>query len=344
MIDKFEFNKVLIVGLGSIGKRHARLLRDLYPKIEIIALRRESSKPIDLHVFGVDKVVFSIDQAIASEPDFAIIANPSSLHLKVSSALLASNIHLLIEKPMTSSMRDARKLADLSIKSKSKVMIGYNLRFEPSLIALKKVLDSGKVGEVFSIRAEVGQNLLDWRPNSDYKKDVSANKLLGGGVLLELSHELDYLCWLFGNPDWISAFKDTRSNLQIDVEDLALIHMGFLFEQGGTRRETFCSLNMDFIRHDRKRTCYIIGERGTLKWDGINNNVRFFSAKYKVWEELATFESNRDFSFRQELSHFVSCICEDKKPLISVDDGMRVLKLVDAINKSSETKCLCHLT
>ena len=106
----------------------------------------------------------------------------------------------------------------LAKKAKTVLAIGYNLRFLSSLQKFKSILDDKIIGDVWSVRSEVGQFLPSWRPNSDYRKGVSAQYALGGGVLLELSHDIDYLRWIFGEVAWVQAVLAQQSDLEIDVE------------------------------------------------------------------------------------------------------------------------------
>ena len=133
------------------------------------------------------------------------------------------------------------------------------------------------MGDLHSVRCEVGHYLPYWRTNTDYRKSVSAQKILGGGVLLELSHEIDYLIWIFGSISKVNAFLTRHSSLEIDVEDTAYLRL----ELSNTHQEhnPFAILTMDFIRSDSTRACYAIGSEGTLKWDGISNCVEF-------WEKI----------------------------------------------------------
>ena len=166
----------LVVGLGSIGKRHVRILKETYPEIRIIALRHrnESSK-----LNEVDKTVFSLKEAINQNPEIALICNPSSKHLEVAIPLVDSGIHLFIEKPISSKSEEVNKLIALSKERNTKILIGYNLKFLDSLNTFKEEIVKGSVGQVLSVRSEVGQHLSSWRTDKSYANSVSAKKELG---------------------------------------------------------------------------------------------------------------------------------------------------------------------
>ena len=273
MTRKFRLERLLIVGLGSIGTRHARLIRQLIPEIQIGVFRHQSLQP--LPDIEVDHCFTNIDEVREFRPQAAVISNPASHHLDIALTLARQGVHLLVEKPI--SMQASHRVLELINTCKDKgliLMTGYNLRFLPSLNAYRDLLLQGKVGKTFSIRAEVGQYLPDWRPGSDYRQTVSALKELGGGALLELSHEIDYLQWLFGRVDWVKAHIACHSDLEIDVEDTAYLLLGFESDEYGQQR--VASLNMDFIRHDTTRQCEVIGDKGTLRWNGVEGRVEFF--------------------------------------------------------------------
>ncbi len=212
-------------------------------------------------------------------------------------------------------------------------MIGYNLRFSPSLQRLRDLVEDEICGRVLSVRAEVGQFLAAWRPQADYRQAVSANTRLGGGVLLELSHEIDYLRWLFGDVEWVSAIQRKQSDLAIDVDDTA--HLTLAFAKGATGRQVLASLNMDFIRHDTTRSCAVIGETGTLRWNGVIGSVDLLEQGASEWSTLFAHHDERDDSYRAEWREFLQCISSGSAPMVSGEDGLAVLQVVEAARNSS---------
>jgi len=330
---EFMFERFLIVGLGSIGIRHARLVRKMMPETQIAVFRHQNAlPPPDIEV---DHCFSSIEEVRHFKPQVAVIANPASHHLDMALALARQGVHLLVEKPISN--KATRRILELIQVCKEQglaLMTGYNLRFLPSLNVFRDLLLQNKAGKVFSIRAEVGQYLLDWRPDSDYRQTVSAQEKLGGGVLLELSHEIDYLQWLFGRVDWVKAHVDFHSDLEIDSEDTAYLLLGF--ESGELEAQRVASLNMDFIRHDTTRQCVVIGDKGTLRWNGVEGKVDFFSASGSEWDVIFSDQPERDLTYREEIMHFVSCVKNGEIPKVTGEDGLATLVVVDAAKKSSE--------
>jgi predicted dehydrogenase len=323
-------NRILIVGLGSIGKRHQRLAQQLLPEADIRILRHQ----VDGSLYVDSRAQFSsIEDAIAFAPQLAVICSPAPFHLASALPLAKAGIHLLVEKPLSTNMVDIKELLEVCRKKKIALLTGYNLRFLPSLIKFKELLDNRIIGRVYSVRSETGQYLPSWRPGIDYRQSVSASCKLGGGVLLELSHELDYLRWIFGEIGWVKASLSRQSDLEIDTEDTAHLTLGFI--PALNERELICTLNIDFIRHDFTRTCIAIGERGSLRWNGLTGIIDFFERGAKDWRILFHLPHEQDDSYLAEWQNFLSCIHSGAPPLISIEDGIAVLSILEAARQSS---------
>ncbi len=325
--------RVLIVGLGSIGKRHARVVRQLLPQCEIIALRHRgcSGDPEP----GIDHCVTEINAALALKPDVAVIANPASHHVEAALPLARSGVHLLVEKPISNMAANVPELIKTCRAQGVTLMTAYNMRFLPSLQRFRQHVRELRVGRVLSVRAEVGQFLPGWRAGSDYRQDVSAQARLGGGALLELSHEIDYLRWIFGEIDWVSAAMLRQSALEIDVEDT--VHLILGFHPDPARGAPVASVDIDFIRHDTTRGCTVIGEKGSLRWNAMESKVEVFEAGGSQWTTLDHCPVQRDDSYLGEWRHFLECVETGTRPAISGDDGLAVLHVIEAVRAASSS-------
>ena len=328
-----HINTALVVGLGSIGKSHIKILKEIYPEIKIIVLRHKDRSS---NLVQVDKTVNNLKDALNHNPEIALICNPSSKHLEVAIPLVESGIHLLIEKPISSNSENVNKLITLSKKSNSKILVGYNLKFLDSLNTFKKEIKKGSIGEVLSIRAEVGQHLGSWRTDKNYLNSVSAKKELGGGVLLELSHEFDYLKWIFGQIKWVFGYTTKISSLEVDVEDLS--HSLICFKKINNTENVVASITLDFFRRDPVRNCLVIGEKGSLRWDGMNNSVEIYSCSEDIWSTVYKEKISKDYSYKQQLLHFIECITKDASPLTSVESALETIYLIEDIKRSSIEK------
>ncbi len=323
-------NRILIVGLGSIGKRHLRIARELFPNADIRVLRHQSDIEVPEYSNGM---FFSIDEALTFMPQMAVIASPAPFHINTALVLAELGVHLLVEKPLSISLSGVAELLEVCDRKRIVLLTGYNLRFLPSLQRYRDLLGENIIGKVLSVRCEIGQYLPSWRPEGDYRKGVSAKRELGGGALLELSHEIDYLRWIFGEIEWVKATLSRQSNLEIDVEDTAHLTLGFSPAADG--RQLIGTVDMDFIRHDTTRLCKAIGEKGSLCWNGLTGEISMYEAEANAWKELSRFQHQIDDSYIAEWKNFIDCVTEKKTPLISGEDGLKALQIIEAVRNSA---------
>lgn len=321
----------LLVGLGSIGKRHLKNLRSIEPDSHITVWhtspkRNESEDNITL----ADRVVYSLEEAIFPKPDAAFITSPASSHISLAEKLVRESIDLFIEKPISASLSGIDELLKVQKTKKTLIMVGYNLRFHHPLQILKKNIENGKIGKIICIQAEAGQYLPHWRPGTDYRNSASARSDLGGGVILELSHELDYSLWLLGEAISVTAQAARLSNLEIDVEDTADILL--TFSQGAMG-----NIHLDMIQQPSSRNCKVVGTGGTITWDGLTDSVMLFSNQTGEWSVLHP-PKKEDWNsmYIAEMEHFLSCIRSRKVPLITGEDGKRALMVALAALRSAK--------
>ena len=325
--------RILIVGLGSIGKRHLRLARELFPNAKIAVLRHKVESIIAEYA---DHSFSTMDEALAFAPQVAVIANPATFHLSVAMPLAKAGVHLLIEKPLSASTEGVTALLNACKKTNAVLATGYNLRFLLSLQKFKSMLDDKVIGDVWSVRSEIGQYLPSWRTDSDYRQGVSAPHALGGGVLLELSHEIDYLLWIIGEVDWVQAVLAQQSDLEIDVEDSAHLILGLVVK--GKQKSIIATVNLDFIRQDTTRICTAIGKLGSLRWNGIDGRVELWASGTQGWQEVFKYQATRDESYLAEWNNFLKSIEQGTPPMITGEDGLKVLHVIEAARLADKTK------
>ena len=321
--------RLLIVGHGSIGQRHLRIVRSLLPKADIRVLRHQRCESAPEYADGC---LNDIQEALNFMPQAAVIASPSTFHMQTARPLADAGAHLLIEKPLAASLEGVPQLLAASAARETVLMTAYNLRFLPSLQEYRGLIRAGRIGRVISVRCEIGQYLPSWRPDFDYRQSVSASRVLGGGVLLELSHEIDYLRWIFGEVACVQANLSKQSDLDIDVEDTAHLILGF--EASADGRRLIANLNMDFVRHDTTRQCLAIGEQGSLRWNGMTGTVEFFPVGGNSWEQTFARPQLSDESYTAEWEHFLACIREGEAPLVDGWDGLAALNIIEAARRS----------
>ena len=319
-------NCLAIVGLGSIGRRHLRLISEIRPDIEIIVVRSGHGGECDEESMAT-KTVYSIGDAIKEGIQAAIVSSPATLHLKQSLELAKNGIHLLIEKPISHTSDRVKELLKIVNENRITTMVGYVLRYDLGAIKFKNWLDNKIKGKILHARIECGSYLPDWRPDQDYRKTVSALSELGGGVLLELSHEVDYLYWFFGKPKDVQAQIRNSGTLDINVEDQ--VDLLVTSEQG------YCiSVQIDFNRRHVERKCKVLTTEGELIWDAVKQNVTWKGVNKEQFKY--EYNNERNSIYRKQLEVFFDCIENDNDPIVTVKDGFNVISLIDAVRNSSE--------
>lgn len=281
--------KVLIIGLGSIAQKHILAIRNQYVDVTFYALRSSKDAAEEENIINL----FDVDELKAFKFDFAIISNPTSLHHKAIETLIPYNIPLFIEKPIF----DTLEIGNLFAELEQKEIITYvacNLRFLGCISFLREFLEGKMVNEV---NAYCGSYLPDWRPGKDFREVYSANKEMGGGVHIDLIHEIDYVFWLFGQPTDVKVVKRSESSLDISAIDYA----NFLFLY-----PNYCaSIVLNYYRRDAKRTLEILLDDGTVYVDLLKNEVEFKNEIiYKSEKRIIdTYENQIKFFIDQVLPH-----------------------------------------
>ena len=318
--------RYLIVGLGAIAKRHIANIRAIDPDANIVAWRRQETSST---VENIDGVVTTLAAAVATGSEMGLITNPAPFHIEAGLSLARNGVHLFIEKPISDRLEGIDQLVGLCQERNLTLMVGYNFRFYPPFQIMKKALMDGMIGRPLSIRAHVGQYLPDWRPGTDYHECVSGQKTLGGGVVLELSHELDYVRWVMGEVDTVSAQLAQIGDLELDVEDIAELTLGFSSGAIG-------SVHMNMLQSPATRNCQIVVTQGTITWDQSSHQVRRFSVDRQAWQDLLPAQPiDRNDSYLAELRHFVDCVNEGQRPEVDGEAGREVLKILLAAKQSS---------
>ena len=314
--------KFLIVGFGSIGRRHFRNLLALR-ETDILFYRTHQSTLEDSELTGY-LVEPDLESALAQEPDAVIIANPSAYHLDVAISAARQGCHILLEKPISNSMSRVDELSKVVQMSGSRVLVGFQFRYHPNLNKIKALLENQKIGRVLSFRSHWGEYLPSWHPWEDYRDSYAARKDLGGGVLLTLCHNFDYLPWLFGETRVHSALLGYNSGLGIDVEDTADVSLV-------CDKKIYGSLHLNFTQMPGKHYLEIIGSSGSIYWDYYQNRVDLYiinpngALKKEIFSAPDGF--GRDDLFIQEMKHFIDMINGNADPICSLADGIKALEL-----------------
>lgn len=297
--------RALVIGYGSIGARHARILTASGCLTSVVS-RRKVSFPI---VFG------DLAEALESEvPEYVVIANETSKHQNTLAELAAHGYQgiVLIEKPIFD------RYADIPENAFKDAFVAYNLRFHPIIQRIRALL---REEQVLSVQVYVGQYLPDWRPDHDYRTGYSASADQGGGVLRDLSHELDYLCWLLGGWERVSAIGGHFSPLEISSDDIYMLLMAMRFCPAVT-------VQLNYLDRVGRRFLIINTARHTIEADLGKGTV-------KVDSNSETFSVERDQTYREMHEAVLSGKTD---MLCTLEEGLEALRLVVASESAASKR------
>jgi predicted dehydrogenase len=318
--------KILIVGYGSIGKRHTNNLLNIgNMELIVCSKNKESFKLIKKGI----KIFTSIDDALKEKPDISIICNETSFHMKTAIKLAKIGSHLFIEKPLSHSLAHVNHLLKIIKQKKLITMVGCNMRFHDGIKLIKKLLDKNEIGPIFSVIAENGSYMPDWHPGEDYQISYASNKKLGGGVVLTQIHEIDYLCWFFGKVSDVLSITGKLSDLQLDVEDFSSSILKF-------KNNIVGEIHLDYYQKPAVRTCKIIGKNGKIIWNYENNHLQIFknsTNKFSTKQIDKKFDRNK--MYVEELRYFLNCVKNKKNCMNSIVEAYEIQKVALAIKNSS---------
>lgn len=300
---------ILIIGLGSIAKKHIEALKSLNIVATIYALRsNDDSSRVEniINIFDIENVDVTFN--------FAIISNPTHLHYQFIEKLAKLGIPLFIEKPAIHSLNNAEKLVAIIENKMIVTYIACNLRFHPCILFLKNKIQEKKL-KINEVNVYCGSYLPDWRLDQDFKTSYSANANMGGGVHLDLFHELDYTTWLFGQPIKSNSFLRSSSTLNITSYDYA----NYTLEYSNFT----ANIILNYYRKQPKREIEIVLENNIWIVDLINNNIKNDTGVY-------LFKSD-DFqlkdTYKLQLLYFFDCLKNKHKPMNSFKDSLDNLKI-----------------
>ena len=310
--------KVLIIGYGSSGQRYFEIIKKNYPNYNLKVFSRFHKK----NNFFLKK----FSEIALFDPDIVFFCNPSTKRLNFLN-LIKKTKNIFFEKPLSSNYYDAQKIL-MFTKNKQNILVGYNLRFLNILNFVKKNLIK-YVGKVYSFNCESGYYLPNWR-KKNYLNSVSAQKKLGGGAILEMSHELDYIHWIFGNKYMSKIFYLNTKNLKIDVEDNVKIIFNF-------KNKVLGSLSLDFLSYKKKRFITINGSKGTLKVNLINNDLKLFTKKSKNWKKIDFKKNSINSTYKELVKYFFyEKIHYTKKNISTINDSIVILRNIKDMHKQNK--------
>ncbi|MBF0182865.1 MAG: Gfo/Idh/MocA family oxidoreductase [Magnetococcales bacterium] len=340
--------RFLLVGLGSIGQRHARLLRQILGdqvalscwrqrKLNVIIddqLSATFDRSPEEH-YGIRSLP-SLEEAL-QEPDLdgVFVTNPIADHMAIALAAARHGKHIFIEKPLASSWQGVAELDHLVRERGLVCTVAYMLRFHPAMRTIRALLQAGRLGRLVAANFHFGESLPYMHPYEDYRQGHMARRDQGGGVIFCLSHEIDSALWLLGKPASVCAVGGHLSQLQLaGVEDTASL----LFAVPQTDGRTIpVHVHLNFLQRPAQRFMTIIGEKGWLHWDYFANAVDVYDGETRQNERVSFADFQRNDMFLDELNNFLAAL-DGKETLVTpLQAGMDVLAVCLAAHQALQS-------
>lgn len=320
--------KILIIGGGSIGKRHLQNLLSLGEK-EINVVETNPQRALEISKeYGV--LTFSTVAEVEEKNfDIVFVCAPPVYHFENALRFANKGCNLFIEKPLSHNVDNVDNLLRVIKEKKLVTMVGSNWKFYPLFKKMKELLDTKAIGKILSARCQFGQYLPDWHPWEDYRRGYSANQKLGGGILLD-SHEFDYLTWFIGDTvKKIVCFSAKNSDLEIDVEDTAEVILQFT-------TGTIAEIHLDYTQRFYQRNFEFFGETGTIIWSADQKKVVLKNKE--SGETIFPLEENYEVNimYVEEIKHFLECIDKGVETVTPVAKAGEVLRLICAAKESAK--------
>jgi predicted dehydrogenase len=282
------------------------------------------------------------------KPDAVIVANPTSMHLDVAIPAAEAGCHILLEKPVSHSLERLDVLQKAAQKSGSKILVGFQFRYHPTLNKARELIQQNALGKILTVHAHWGEYLPQWHPWEDYRQSYASRADLGGGVIVTLTHPLDYLRFLLGDVESLWSFNGHISPLELNVEDVAEIGLKFTSGVVG-------GVHVNYFQRPPAHRLEIVGTNGTLRWDNADGVLHFFKmpAEFGTWSAnpAATiveqyqlpdgFERNQ--LFVAQTRHFIEIVRGESEPVCTLSDGIQALRLALAAHRSSKDKTVVVL-
>ena len=328
--------KILVVGVGSIGKRHIENFSTYTKNIHIVDISKSRIHECCKKFEFIDGSYLSYKEAITKNKyDAVLICTPPHKHLEIANLAAKKKLHTFIEKPLGMNVKGWNKVIKLNKKNNLINYVAYCHRHINYIKLAKKFLDQKKIGKILSGYIRWGSYLPDWHPYEKYYNFYMAKKNQGGGALMDESHGIDLLRYLVGEIKNVFAIVDTISGLKISSDDNALLTLRM-------KNNSLFQINFDLHSRFPRVSLEILGTEGNMFIDRIKNELSFFNIKTKKWKTLKFSQKDLLNMYRDQANYFLSCIINKRKAEVDIIDGLKTQKIIDLAFLSSKKRKLLH--
>jgi predicted dehydrogenase len=320
--------KGLVIGGGSIGRRHLRNLQSLgLAELGLVESDEERRRAVAAE-FGA-RQFSDLDAGLEWNPDFVVVATPTHLHVRHALQATRRGCAVFVEKPLSHTAEDLQGLAEFVERKQIVSLVGCNTRFHPGPAKVKQLLSEGLLGRIFFARVQVGSYLPDWRPGTDYRTNYAAHEETGGGCILDCIHEIDLARWYLGDVQDVLCMTARTGSLEIDTEDVAAL----ICRHG---EGAISEIHLDYVQRSYERGCQIVGERGSIFWEFNSRQVRWLEAESGRWMTLAQPDSwDVNDMYVAEMKHFLECVESGNSTTLPIPEAVSVMQIAFAAKTSA---------
>lgn len=328
---------ILVIGTGSVGKRHLRNFTSLGCRVSAMdpldERLHEAASEVNL-VTSYASFEKAIDDSVLF--DGVVVASPPKYHVSQCIDIIKKGLPVFLEKPISPVLAESLNLHDILEKTPgTKVLVGYTYRWWPPLREFRNQIQSGRTGKLLHAQFVMSAHLADWHPWERYQDFFMASRDLGGGALLDESHFLDLMVWFFGMPEKVFAKVDKLSGLEIETDD----NVDLLATYSDGLR---VSMHLDLYGRPHEKYIIVEGEGKTLRWSFDPNCVQFCDSIEKKWQSI-DFQYERNDMFLNTAREFLTFIDGQSDISCTLQDGINVLRIVEACRKSSDIERVVYM-
>jgi predicted dehydrogenase len=331
MLDSLH---ILIIGGGSVGKRHARNLHIAGCKISCIDPRADRRNEIEKEL-PVESVYANLEQIL--EPGKfhgVVVASPTAFHKEHALWSIKAGLPTLLEKPAAMTLSQAIEIKEATKQYNVPVLLGYSWRWWPPLQKVKKLLEDKKIGELRHVQFHMSAHLADWHPWEPYQSFFMSKKELGGGALLDESHWIDLMIWILGSPESVRGTVSKLSNLEIETDD----NVDIICTYPGAN----VTIHLDLFGRPHEKFIRFVGDSGTIVWSASPNRIAYNDQWDKEWQ-VEDFTYERNDMFMATASEFMAIINGRSFGTCTIDDGVLVMDVIEAVRESSTMGNTIHI-
>ncbi len=319
---------LLILGAGSVGKRHIDNFGKMGCKFSAMDPRRDRLDEVS-RLDSVIDCYLDLESSLEKPEkyDGVVVCSPPKFHVDQCIKSLERNLPVFLEKPVCADADSAKKLVDVVNNSTAPLLLGYTYRWWPPLREMKKWLEDKMVGNIHHVRCVMSAHLADWHPWENYQDFFMASKELGGGALLDESHFVDLMYWMFGKPRELYAKVEKLSDLDIETDDNV---DALMFYDNNMR----VSIHLDLFGRPHEKFIVVSGDNGTIQWSFDPNRIRYSNEMTQDWDEKL-FEYERNDMFVEAAKEFMDILEQGTHPSCTIEDGYHVMQILEAMRESS---------